>query len=804
MSDTPVREAAESPVRQEEAPAETAKADLQRIPPVRGLVPLHNRRRKPYPLIDQRRWLRFDRLVYKADKIDLLAYGCEAPSPELLETGRQLGAALSWRTDCSVPPPDLKPLKEAGLFDLFLTPVSASDSRLDDWLQACRAAELPARVQILAPIEDTLDPQALAKRLADAGAVAVNVSAFDFFLDKPGARNAEQSRRSVDRMNALVDALESHGIEANLVGLPFCQTDPKRWPNVANSRQFFLDHQQYQMPTYDIAKRLYDRSPYTVNKALLILLARHTVQGNAIDDRLLPWLLESPWLHARIVAWRKLTRQFRFLRHVPKEISPTEEAYRQQIEARADEERKDYGPVCSACRLRRICDRITPELNKALPGLRPVAQEGELVTAVQRFAERQHKHYDAIDAERHRPAEGYEALAESAARLMVNNPPTRLLGAPDYGVEDAFFDRMEGGVRWFSYANAEKLSTALARLEPPFTVSTLVAGGMADFIGFSVGRYVRLLCPMEGYRHEIALHVEADGRYVLLRDGLPVRPVEFDSQFYVPRRLGGMLEPRLSLWNIDGNIVTQTIRLWEGAKAPAADRPPVKYSVVIVCTRYSRRLQATLRSIAHQRDFDLRQLEVIIGYVPGLDPTDDILDSLHYTFPELRIVRSPFPPERAYSKGFMINESAKMVSGKWIVLMDADIVLHPDTFAAVEREKDDTHFLFPDGRKMLTRETTARVLLGEIEPWNQWQELMDTPGEHRRGEARGIPIGYFQAVRTECFREVQYEEVEHFEWADMQFGIDMRKKFGLEKRLSVPVAHLDHGGSRWYGTQQHF
>lgn len=797
MSDTPVREAVAEATPQEALPA---SADLQRIPPARGIQPLHNHRGKPYALLDQRRWLRLNRLVYKTDKVDLLAFGDLAPSLELLDTARELGVVLSWRTDCAAAPPDLKPLRAAGLHDVFLTPLHVANSQFAAWLAACREAEVPVRVQLLAPIEDGIDPASL----ANAGVCAVNLAVFDLFQGKPGARNAEESRRCVARMNALVDALEALGVEVNLLRLPFCQTDPKRWPNIINSRQFYLDHQQYQFRSHAIAQSLYRRGTVTAGKAVLMLLAKATVQGNRIDDWLLPWLLNRPWLQARVLAWRKLTRHLRFLRHVPKEIAPTEEAYAEYGKQRADEEQRELGPKCAACRLRRICDRMTPELSKALPGLRPVAQEGELVTAPLYFAERQHKYYDAIDAERHRPPQGYEELAESAARLMVNSPPTRLLSSQDYGVQDAFFDRMEGGVRWFSFSNSEKLSTPLARLEPPFTVSTLVAGGMADFIGFSVGRFVRLLCPMEGYRHEIGLHVDADGRFVLLRDGLPVRPAQFDSQFYVPLRLGGVLEPQLSIWNIDGNIVTQTIRLWERPKEPQADRPRVKYSIVIVCTRYSRRLQAALRSIVHQRNFDLRQLEIVIGYVPGLDAVDDILDSLQFTFPELRIVRSPFPPERAYSKGFMINESARMVSGEWIVLMDADILLHPDTFATVEREKDDTHFLFPDGRKMLTRETTGKVLLGEIEPWNQWQELMDTPGEHRRGEARGIPIGYFQAVRTECFNQVRYQEVEHFEWADMQFGIDMRAKFGLEKCLSVPVAHLDHGGSRWYGTQQHF
>lgn len=781
-----------------------ASVDLQRIPPVRGIVPLHNHRGKPYTILDLRRWLRLIRLVHKAEKIDLLAHGTASLPRDLFDLARQLDARLSWRTDCAVPPPDLKNWRDEGLFDLFLAPRSLKESHLDAWLDACCAAELPVRVQVLAPLEPGFDAEALARRLAEARVCAVNVAAFDPFQAKRPARNAGESRRSVEVMNAFVRALDEAGVEANLVGLPFCQAGRENWPNVQNSRQFHLDHQQYQMPSYDIARRLYGRAPVVANKALLMLLARHTVQGNRIDDRLLPWLLESPWLHARVAAWRRLTRQFRFLRHVPKAVAPGEEAAQAGIASPLLEERRNLGPACAACSLRRICDGPTPAFKRALPGLRIEAQPGDLVTSVQRFAERQHKHYDAIDADRHRLPEGYAELAEKVARLVVNQAPNRLLAATDYGVEDSFFDRMEGGLRWFSYANAEKLSTSLGRYEPPFTVSTLVAGGMADFIGFSVGRYVRLLCPMEAYRHEITLHVAADGRFVLLRDGIPVRPAEFSSQYYVPRRLGDVIEPRLSIWNIDGNLVTQTVRVWTEAPAPQAERPPIKYSVVIVCTRYTRRLQATLRSIAHQRGVDLRQIEIIVGYVPGLDATDDLLDSIQSTFPDLRILRSPFPPERAFSKGFMINESATMASGEWIALMDADIVLHPDMFAAVEREGHDTHFVFPDGRKMLTRETTARVLLGEIEPWNDWQALMDTPGEHRRGEAKGIPIGFFQCVRVHAFREVKYQEVEHFEWADMQFGIDMRAKFGLEKRLSLPVAHLDHGGSRWYGTQQHF
>ena len=113
-------------------------------------------------------------------------------------------------------------------------------------------------------------------------------------------------------------------------------------------------------------------------------------------------------------------------------------------------------------------------------------------------------------------------------------------------------------------------------------------------------------------------------------------------------------------------------------------------------------------------------------------------------------------------------------------------------------------FVIPDGRKMLSRETTSRILLGDIEPWRQWDELMSGPGEHRRAEADGVPIGYCQCARKACFDQVQYEEMAHFEGADWRFGKDMRERYGQEHRLTgLPVLHMDHGGSQWYGTQHH-
>jgi len=151
----------------------------------------------------------------------------------------------------------------------------------------------------------------------------------------------------------------------------------------------------------------------------------------------------------------------------------------------------------------------------------------------------------------------------------------------------------------------------------------------------------------------------------------------------------------------------------------------------------------------------------------------------------------------------VINESVRAASGEWIVLLDADTILAPNMFAKMEEVADTSDFIVPDGRKMLTAETTARVLLGELQPWRDWEALLESPGEYRLREADGVPIGYFQCVRKTCMKKVQYMELDHFEGADWWFGYHMRESFGQETRLSgVPVLHLEHGGSQWYGTQK--
>ncbi len=750
--------------------------------------------------------MRLNRIVYNAEKVDILANASTLRHlPELIEHGADLDLRVSLRVDGDAPVPDLSAYREAGLLDVFVSVSGMSLEPLTAWLDACNTAEIPCRVQVCGPFAKGYDPKPLAELLLSRNAAAVTITAYDPFEKIRATRGKEETTASVAGMAALATALTADGIEVNVHHVPFCVVEESLWPHLANTRQFFMDHQQYNKGAYELGVSLYRNVPAAVGKILLILLARSTFQRTFVDAVILRLLLHYRLVHGGAAALHKLTRHLRNRIGKPKTTAPTLEAHQKNVEKLHAHERQVLGPICAECSLRRICDHLSPEVRGLLPGLSLKAVEGELVVSPMHFALNQPKHYDAVDTERMAVNEGHAALAKEAAALVENRTPDRQIMPYEYTVEGAPWEHLEGGVRWHSITNTEKLSSPLEYVEPPFTISVTFGGGIAEFIGFSFGRHCKLLCPMEGYRHTLVLHVDHDGHFVLLRDGTPVRPVEFEGMFYVPLRLGGRLDPRISIWNIDAQIVTQFVKIWRGEQISDAPPADVKYSIIVVNSRYARRLQAMLRGIAHQENIDLKKIEVIVAYIPGLDATDDLIDSMTQTYPDLRILRSPFPAQNANSKGFMINESALMASGDWIVLMDADIVIAPDTFARVEAIADESDFIAPDGRLMLSKETTARVLMGEVEPWGQWQELVNGASEYRYREAKGVPVGFFQCFKREFMDKIKYAELDHFEGADMWFGMALQDKYGKETRLSgLPVLHLDHGGSQWYGTTKHF
>ncbi len=770
---------------------------VERIGPSRGIVFARNARGARIPLACIEQWIRLNRAVFKCDKIDVIAQSedCDVLH-ELTTVAKGMDARISLRTDCVGAAPAASTLRDAGLHDVFLCPVRADGPELDVWLRTCEEAGLPVRAQLTAPFEEELNISAVAECVSRA--CAVNIAAQDPFVRKGPARNAQHTAVSVAKAIELAQSIAARGVEVNLVGFPFCVIPKDLWNFVVSAPQFFLDHQQYKRESFELAAPLFSRGSIWVRTAVQMRLGQHTSTNNPIDRILLPWIMDYPWVRARVWALHKLTRNRSAA--TPKSVEDAEH----ELERARAAKNEARGLACGKCSLQRICAGITPALNAQLPGLAIVSQPGEIVVDPFAFSRNQHKYYDRVDAARRDASQMQDELVERANAIVTNTPPSREIDSFAYKVEGTWSWQLQGSLRWFSFAGGEKLSTPLTKLDPPFTLSVTFGGGVADYIGFALGRGCRLLCPMTAFTHRIVLHVEADGRYVLLRDGNPVRPAEFVGAFYAPPRLGKSLEPRIAAWNIDGTIGTQAVYVWQPAEPPRIEKK-FRVSIVLVCTRYSRRLQACLRNIAHQYGIWQSDIEVLIAFVPGLDATNDVIDSMQLAYPELTIIPAPFAPEYANTKGLMLNECLDKARGDWVMVLDADIVLAPDFLSRLVALPADCKFAIPDGRRMLSRETTARILLGDIKPWESWKELMAEPAEYRRREADGVPVGYCQCVRRECLEKVQYEELHHFEGADWKFGKDMRDNFGMEHRIEgVPVLHLDHGSSNWYGATRHY
>lgn len=779
----------------------------QRLHPVRGVIPLHNHRGQFFPILDIHRWLHLSVASFKSEKID---FHVEGPLPDHLrrivqyahDPNQGFGVQASLRTNCAAPPEGLRDLAVRDLFDVALCPDDATSPLVDAWIDACAELKLPVRLELSAPLPE--DTEALAERVARASVKVVDVRVQPLFGKPRAASDAAGVSSQVVRMNALVRAIAGRGIEANLVGLPLCHVDEDNLPHAYNSAQFFLDFQHYGKASYEFAQTAYNRRPWAVSKLVQITLGRETSRRTIIDGYILVWLMfERPAWLSLIALFRRLTRHMRFFANTPKPIEQTQEAYEAAIEEKAAQDARRLGPECSECAYRRICDNCPAAVRKALPGLGPKKVAGELVVGARQFTRTQPKHVDAIDAMRLASTEHQEALAAEALDIVTNTQPTKVFGFAEWSLENSYSNQMPGALQWFSLSNIEVRTWPIGWFDTPYTISVTFAEGIADQIGFGIGDYTRIVCPMESFRHQLVLHVDKDARYVLLRDGVRVEPTRFEDKAGLPTKVPSTAPVRLISHNIDRYLFTQNLIVWEGNRPATEQRTAVKYSVVIVSTRFARRLQAVLQSIAHQRDFDMREVEVIVAYVPGLDPTDDLLTSVQMVYPELRIVRAPFHEKNAKAKGFLINEAAKLAAGEWILLLDSDILIPPNMFAYLEEHAGDHPFVAPDSRKMLSAETTAKIMLGELEPWNEWEALMAGPGAIRRKEGGNLPVGFFQCVRAEFFHQIRYQEFDHFQGADWDFIVGMYQEFGPGLWLSdIRVCHLDHGGSQWFGANK--
>lgn len=798
------------------------RIEPQRVASRRGIVCIHNRQGRLLDVADINRWIRLNRLAFSVDKLDIVAYGTlpsfvrglasytRIPHPpqwdkEHYDAWQQtLDLDLSLRVDCAIPPPRDITLEHYRLWDVYLCPASIHAPHFEDWLDACTAARLPIRVQLRLPFCSNFNVAACVERFAAAGVAVVNIA-----LDDPFAPPVSPARRTcspdtIPITTALVAALTEKGIEANVIGLPFCAAPDALRPHIENQEQFFLDHQQYDRKAYELCLKLFPRHPKIAGKSVVLLLARNASFHNPLDEWMLEWLFtQHPTWYTWVILYRKWARDFRYTGRLPELRRPDLDPAACEVQQKARREPHRDNPACRQCRLRWICDGFSSLARQMFPDFTPQADLGNSVVYPLHYAKTQPKYYDSMDDLRVQRLEAFQETARCANAFITSRPPTHTHSVFMYSPQDVFFEPLSGAVRWHAMTRQEQATAAFACTNHNIAVSVTFGGGIAQYIGFAFGKYIRILCPMLDYSHRLTFYLHNDGRYVLLRDGEPVEPIELDGPYYVPARMAIGLGIHLSIWNMDETIATQDIEIWENVSDQGqAERPPL-FSIIIVCSRFSRRLQAVLQTLAHQTGVDHRDIEVIVAYVPGVDSTDDIIDSMAVAYPNLRIIRSPFTPRHLNAKGFMLNESLQLARGEWIVLLDSDILLAPGLLANVRACAGQGMFIAPDGRKMLDRETTARILLGEIEPWHVWENLISGPGEFRYRESEGVPIGFCQIFRRACLEKVRYAEYGNYEGADFEFAKALRETYGKEIRLEgMPVMHLDHGGSQWYGVRK--
>ncbi len=773
------------------------------LPPSRGIVTVCNDRGVSHDLTTLRKWIRLNSRIFKTDRIDLRVTEREAGFwKDLSEFARADRVRLSLRMPDTIPPRAVKCILDAGAHDVCIEHAGGDNALLADWLAMLSERGLNARVIFLGTpdLPGRIDAIIRAMR----GAKAVTVAAFDPFFNGPCAQNSTESKAVILAMNDLVARLCDEGVDACLYGIPFCHVDENNLGRAMNSAQYYLDHSGYQRGSFLFATRMYRFASCRVSMAIENLLSRNTNIHNAIDNALFPWIEGYPRFFYRIWIYHKLTRHLLFLKPRPRPLPENPDAYAHELKCYRDRQQKADGPVCCACRYKCACDRNTSSFRERFPGVAVNALQGKPIPVAVGPEQMRKRYYDDLDEARRRLPERLSKLAEKTQRMLLRTSPTREISPDSYEIVGRYTHHMPGAVRWLSFVKGELESTVLARVEPPLTLSFTVGGGIATHAGFSFGRHAKITCPLVDYSHRLTLTVDEEGYYVLLRDGKIVKPTEFEFADHVPGRLGGIMEPRLSLHNIDGMILTQGVSLWEGPRPLLETAGRVKYSVIIINTRYARRLQAALLALAHQQGIPPQLFEVVIAYVPGIDATDDLIDTIKSAYPDLRVVPFPVAEGHAHSKGFMINEAVKVVSGEWILLMDADILLPPDMFAALESIKETCHLIAPEGRKMLPPDVTAKVLLNELKPWQEYDEMLRGPGELRTREAVSIPIGFFQCVRRDILTRIPYHELNHFEASDWHFGREVTTEYGPEYRMkNVYVLHLDHGGSQWYGTQKH-
>ena len=506
---------------------------LPALGPVGGLVLATNHKGEPAGETTLRQWMRLSAEKFHVQKVDVRLP--DATSPQvlpLLAEAKRLNVRLALRTTQATKPDVLAELAPHGLLDLALEVTSLQAQDLDPWLVAAEEANLTCRLLLnAADLPDTPDPALLAQ-LTWARVVTIQLAG-----NATGAQ-APLPEHTLARVATWTTALIEQGATVRCLGVPFCLLPESCWPAVYQGAQERVTPHGYNPAALDFANRVMRLPAHRIEKAVEITLGQGSSFHSLVDNTVLPWILERPRFFFWLWFLHKLTRRLPWRRHADSPIPGDLPAWEAQLAAYREAQKAKMGPACATCRLHPICDHHTEHLKQAFPGLAVRPQPGEPVCDPRFFLRPDRDSYDAVDSARLDQFAERGALADRARHRIARETPTREIPAESYEIDGHQTHRMPASIRWFSFSTAPLQSTVLARVAPPFTISVTVGGGIAEYMGFALGRHTRLLCPMTAYSHRLTLHVEQDGHFVLLRDDELVEPVLHTGGAAVPEHIG--------------------------------------------------------------------------------------------------------------------------------------------------------------------------------------------------------------------------------------------------------------------------
>jgi len=236
------------------------------------------------------------------------------------------------------------------------------------------------------------------------------------------------------------------------------------------------------------------------------------------------------------------------------------------------------------------------------------------------------------------------------------------------------------------------------------------------------------------------------------------------------------------------------------------NKHPREVSILVGVYRYLQRFRIFAQGLLSQK-YDNRNVEIIVANPGSPDGLSEYLQTLNKAlessgphFTEVRV------DERHKSnRGALIQEAFENSNGRYVIGMDCDIVVPTDFVdTIVKAMRENSKSVVGVYRNFLKEETTAKILVGMVDPVRDFNVLLKSEDEIEAQGFRGV-LGYCQAASREAWESVNGYPTEFNDIArsDIAF-VELLTKKGFRTLFldKLRVLHLHHPRD-WTGTS-HF